>query len=196
MERREFLFNTSILGSAVLVGCNGFESKSTTSVSEEYPDSLYVPPSENRIKLAYEQTGNQLTTVELKLPPKMCGPAPHIHEELDEIVRVLSGTLTVMVEDEIIQLPEGAWHFRPRKKVHGFWNATDKPVHFIEISPNQNFDVMLKQIWNLRDKLRAEGVSLDSPEAWAQVDEIQKDWGITMFHERRKEIILKHGLKG
>lgn len=172
------------------------EAKKQEKNLEKLGSVLYVPPNNQRIKLSYEDTGNQLTTVELKLPPKMCGPAPHFHEELDEIVRVISGTLTVMVEDEIITVPEGGWHFRPRRKIHGFWNETDMPVHFLEIYPNQNFDVMLEKIWNLREKLKKDGITLDSKEAWNQVDEIQKPFGITMFHERRKEIIQKYGLVG
>lgn len=196
MERRKFLYNSSILGCGVLAGCNSVNAKKEESKPANSGSALYVPPNDNRIKLSYEDTGNQLTTVELKLPPKMCGPAPHAHEELDEIVRVISGTLTVMVEDKIVTVPEGGWHFRPRKKVHGFWNETDKPVHFIEIYPNQNFDVMLAKIWDLRDKLKKDGISLDSKEAWDQVDELQKPWGITMYHERRREIIEKYGLEG
>lgn len=196
MERRDFLFQSTILGGALMVGCSGTSPNQEKPQSSTVANTLYVPPNEDRIKISYEQTGNQLTTVELKLPPKMCGPAPHIHEELDEIVRVLSGTLSVMVDEEIIKVPAGAWHFRPRKKIHGFWNETDEPVHFIEIYPNQNFDIMLGKIWALREDLKGRGISLDSKEAWVEVDKIQKQWGITMFHERRPEIIKKYGLLG
>ncbi|EAZ79299.1 cupin domain-containing protein [Algoriphagus machipongonensis] len=196
MERRKFIKNTTFFGSALLIGCNGNPSETESIKQNVNADTLYIPPNDKRIKLSYEQTGDQLTTVELKLPPKMCGPAPHSHDELDEIVRVLSGTLTVMVEDSIVKIPEGGWHFRPRKKIHGFWNEEDEPVHFIEIYPNQNFDVMLQRIWDLRNRLIKSGISLDSKAAWEKVDEIQKEWGIKMYHERRKEIIDKYGLRG
>lgn len=196
MERRDFLLGSSILGGAIITGCTSMHSKVPTTKQNGLVDTLYVPPNDHRIKMRYEQTGRQLATVELKLPPKMCGPAPHIHEDLDEVVRVLSGTLTVMVEDEILRVPAGGWHFRPRKKVHGFWNETDQPVHFIEIYPNQNFDVMLEKIWKLREELKSKGISLDSKEAWLAVDHIQEKWGITMFHEQRSHIIKKYGLLG
>ena len=55
---------------------------------------------------------------------------------------------------------------------------------------------MLQKIWDLRKELTQNGVSLDSKKAWEKVDEIQKKWGITMYHERRKEIIDKYELRG
>lgn len=195
MDRRNFVFGTAIVGGSFLFGCSENASAVTTEINKN-ADTLYVPPNNDRIKLSYEDTGNQLTTVEFKLPPKTCGPAPHFHEDLDEIVRVISGTLTVMVEDQIIEVPEGGWHFRPRKKIHGFWNATDLPVHFIEIYPNQNFDVMLQKVWNLREQYLGKGIALDTPEVWSALDKIQQQWGITMYHERRNEIIEKYGLQG
>lgn len=196
MNRRHFIYNTSMLGSAVLTGCHGSSSLAETREIKSTAGEVYVPPNKERVKLSYEQTGNQLTTVELMLPPKMCGPAPHYHEDLDEIVRVLSGTLTLMVEDEVVRVPEGGWHFRPRKKVHSFWNETDQPVHFIEIYPNQNFDVFLKKIWEIREDFKVKGISQDSPEHWAAQQELNRQWGITAYYERRKEIIEKYGLIG
>ena len=196
MKRRKFIHNTAVFGSALLIGCNTNQAASGSKEEITNADTLYVPPNDNRIKIGYEQTGNQLATVELKLPPKMCGPAPHSHDELDEIVRVLSGTLTVMVEDTIVKVPEGGWHFRPRKKIHGFWNAEDVPVHFIEIYPNQNFDVFLRKTWAIRDKYTVKGLSWDTPEAWKEMEKLQDEWGITVYPERRQEIIEKYGLKG
>ena len=136
MERRKFIHNTTIFGSALLIGCNGNPTDSKSKKEKANADTLYVPPNDNRIKITYEQTGNQLTTVELKLPPKMCGPAPHSHDELDEIVRVISGTLTVMVEDTIVRIPEGGWHIRPRKKYTDFGTRVMNPyilLKFIQI---------------------------------------------------------------
>ena len=188
--------SSSILGGAILLGCNSNKSLVETRGVDTTATELYVPPHTNRIKLSYEQTGNQVATAELMLPPKTCGPAPHFHDELDEIVRVLSGTLTLMVEDEVVRVPAGGWHFRPRKKVHSFWNETDEPVRFIEIYPNQNFDVFLRQIWALIDSYKGKGMSRDSPELWAAQRRLNEQWGITTFDERRLEIIEQYGLTG
>ena len=196
MKRRDFFYSSCILGSAILLGCNSTQGLVETRKINSTANELYIPPNSNRIKMSYEQTGNQLATAELMLPPKMCGPAPHYHDELDEIVRVVSGTLTLMVEDEVVKVPEGGWHFRPRKKVHSFWNETDEPVRFIEIYPNQNFDVFLKKIWTLRDSYAAKGLTREAPELWQEQEQLNKQWGITGYPERRNEIIKKYGLRG
>lgn len=76
------------------------------------------------------------------------GPAPHIHEELDEIMLVLEGTATVIVEGKVEEIQAGGWHLRPRKIEHTFWNGSDKPLRFIDMYFNQNFEDFLEKLFH------------------------------------------------
>jgi mannose-6-phosphate isomerase-like protein (cupin superfamily) len=50
-----------------------------------------------------------------------------MHKDLDELMYVLEGTATVMIGEELYEVQAGGWNFRPRRIVHSFWNASDKP---------------------------------------------------------------------
>ena len=60
-----------------------------------------------RIRVRSSRTANQYTCVETALAPKTMVPSPHRHAHLDELSFVLQGTLSVMVEDEVYDIPAG-----------------------------------------------------------------------------------------
>nr|WP_290933965.1 cupin domain-containing protein [Haliscomenobacter sp.] len=72
------------------------------------------------VKLTHGQTYGQFSCVEVDLAPRQMGPPPHVHYELDEIMRVLEGTVTVLEGDKAVEVAAGGWHFRPRGVVHTF----------------------------------------------------------------------------
>ncbi|WP_421944741.1 cupin domain-containing protein [Pedobacter sp.] len=84
-------------------------------------------------KFNKSQTDGHIGITESTLPVGVLGAPPHLHNGFDEICRVIQGTLTIMVGDEIFEVNEGDWHLRPRGIVHSFWNTGTKPVKFIEI---------------------------------------------------------------
>ena len=67
-------------------------------------------------KLDSAQTAGNLGCAELTLAPGFLGAPPHYHEHFDEVIRVLEGTVTVLVGDTIYEVPAGGWHLRPRGK--------------------------------------------------------------------------------
>jgi uncharacterized cupin superfamily protein len=75
---------------------------------------------------------------EIYLKPKQAGPPPHLHKELDEVMRVVEGSVHVMVGDTVTQMKAGDWHVRPHGVIHTFWNASDQPALHIDIFPNQD----------------------------------------------------------
>lgn len=167
---------------------------------------FYIPPEAPldpgsfgvniRLLVRSSQTDYQYTCVETALAPKTLGPSPHFHKDLDEISLVLEGTLSVMVEGDVFEVPAGGMQMRPRGLVHTFWNGTDKPVRFLDMFLNQNFDDYLEEFFRImnhsaRDK--SESRSLEVAKRFAELD---LEFGVTQYHERRKDIIDKYGLTG
>ena len=207
MERRKFiglgtigtLIGTSLIEES-FGQSNGENGRAITNKMKRKPiKPLYVPTDNSpffggRTKIKFEQTNNQFTTMEFIIPPKTMGPAPHVHKDLDETMRVLKGTVTVMVGDKIIEITEGGWHIRPHGITHTFWNATNEPVHFVEFYANQNFDIFFEDYGNLFKKLKEEGISADSTEGRKRQDKIMAEWGIQMYHNQKQALIDKYGL--
>jgi len=212
MRRRSFITNSIIgglAGSSVL-------SEGLAQAATDKPEAItnkrtksqlkpfYVAPDNNadftnmpRFKINFLQSDKQFSAVEFNLPPKTMGPAPHVHKDLDEFTRVLKGTVTVMVGGELFEVKEGGWHLRPHGIVHTFWNAGDEPAMFIDIYPNQNFEVWLDEALKLFSQFRKEGLGApaDSKEARRRMDELNKEWGMVMYYNQRKPLMDKYGLK-
>jgi mannose-6-phosphate isomerase-like protein (cupin superfamily) len=75
------------------------------------------------VKVAHDLTYGQISCIETDLAPLQMGPPPHVHYELDEIMRVVEGTVTLLEGDKVVEVEAGGWHFRPRGVIHTFWNA-------------------------------------------------------------------------
>jgi oxalate decarboxylase/phosphoglucose isomerase-like protein (cupin superfamily) len=124
------------------------------------------------------------------------GPSPHLHKDLDELMYVVEGTATVMIGEEIHEVPSGGWNFRPKGIIHSFWNASDSELRFIDFFFNQNFEDYLEELFHkiIPDMIK-NGLTPASPEIAERITAIDKKFGITWFHERRKAIVEKYGLK-
>jgi|SRR5690242_221683 mannose-6-phosphate isomerase-like protein (cupin superfamily) len=162
------------------------------------PDDLLEPRPRGinmRVLVKSAQTDYQFSCVELVLAPKKMGPAPHIHTHLDEFTYVLEGTLGVLVGDEIKEVKAGGFSYRPHGIVHSFWNPSDKPLRFIEMDCNQNFDEYLEDLFSNRIAyMTKHNLKADDPfiSKWAK--ELHEEFGLTFFPQKGKEIIEKFGL--
>lgn len=148
-----------------------------------------------RVRVRSSQTANQYTCVETALGPRTMGPSPHRHEHPDELAFVREGTLSVMVEDEVYDVPAGGMHWRPRGLVHSFWNATDEPVCFLDMFLNQNFDEYLEAFFALRDAVNQPESTVSDQEFGERMAELDSEFGVTQFHDRRGEILNRYELK-
>jgi mannose-6-phosphate isomerase-like protein (cupin superfamily) len=162
-------------------------------------NEIYVKPSgqdfTSGAKIRFEHTNNQFSTWERIIQPKKLGVPPHLHTDLDEIMRVIKGRVAVLVGDQVTYVEEGAWHLRPHGIVHTFWCESDEPATVIEIYPNQNFEVYLEEINKLMGQLRKNGTKPDSQHAINLIDKLDKEWGVVTFHDQREGIMKKYGLK-
>jgi mannose-6-phosphate isomerase-like protein (cupin superfamily) len=168
---------------------------------------FYLPPSEPlhhgmgnievRTIIRAAQTNNQLSNVEVAMGPKQMGPSPHTHTELDELMYVLEGIATVMIGDQIIDVPAGGWIFRPHGIVHSFWNSQLTPMRFIDFFFNQNFEDYLDIFFHeiIPDMLK-NNLNPTSPEIAKRFEDLDSQFGVTYFHGQRQEIIEKYGLNG
>jgi mannose-6-phosphate isomerase-like protein (cupin superfamily) len=148
-----------------------------------------------RVLVNSSQTNYQFSCVELALAPKKMGPAPHIHDHLDEFSYVLEGTLGVLVGDEMQEINVGGFSLRPRGIVHSFWNPSDEPLHFIEMDLNQNFDEYLEDLFSNRIAyMTKHHLKADDPVISKWAKELHEEFGLTFFPEKGKEIIEKFGL--
>ena len=204
MRRRNFMAS-SILGGATLLTLSGYKTKSDEKENPSNP--FYVAPQEPlspgpgkvdvRTLVHAHQTAKQFSNVEVAVAPKQMGPAPHFHADLDEMMYVVKGTATVLIGNEVYEVKQGGWNFRPRGVVHTFWNAQDYPLRFIDCFFNQNFEDYLDQLFHkIIPEMVSRKVTPADPEIKKQMDALDKTFGITWFHEQRKPLMDKYGLNG
>jgi quercetin dioxygenase-like cupin family protein len=85
-------------------------------------------------------TGGAFGVVLHDLPPKQLGSPIHTHANEDEYSYVLSGRLTALIGDEIVEAGPGEAVVKPRGIPHAFWNAGDEELRFVEIISPSGFE--------------------------------------------------------
>ena len=200
MERRNFI-TAGIASSLVLTNTSEMFAQ-----SEDNPKPFYVAPKGSllpgpgnmdiRTLVKAEKTNLQFSSIEAAIGPKQMGPSPHLHEALDELMYVTEGTATVLIGQEIYEVKAGGWIFRPRKIVHSFWNATNEPIKFIDCFFNQPFEDYLETLFHkIIPEMIANKLTPQSPQIANQMTALDKKFGVTYFHDQRKAIVDKYGLK-
>jgi mannose-6-phosphate isomerase-like protein (cupin superfamily) len=203
MDRKQFL----ISGLLSTFAAPGFgKSVERSANPQKKLEPFYIPPDDIltvergvaiRVKVRSSQTDMQYSCVDVAIAPRAMGPAPHVHEALDELMYVCEGTVNVMVGDKVYEVKEGGWHFRPRGIPHTFWNATDKHARSIDMYFNQNFEDFLEELFfKIIPEMKQRNLAPNHPEVVARMVALDKKFGITTFPEQRQAIIEKYGLIG
>ncbi len=204
MERRKFLtagvFGITLLNSSTFASVQNIDN-------EICSQPFYIPPREPlspgagntdvRTIIHYDQTDKQFSNIEVAVRPKQMGPSPHMHENLDELMYVLEGTATVMIGEKIYEVEAGGWNFRPKRIIHSLWNASDKPLRFIDCFFNQNLEDYLEELFHkiIPDMVK-NNFTPATPEIANRIAALDKKFGITWFHNQRQPIIDKYKLQG
>lgn len=168
-------------------------------------DPFYIPPAaalqpgpgglDIRTLIHSDQTNKQFSCVEFAVAAKKMGPAPHYHKELDELMYVLEGTATVMVEDQFYDIPAGGWHFRPHGKIHTFFNKTDQPFRGIDMYFNQNFEDYLEEmIHKIIPEMLQKKLTPADPGIAKRMHDLHEKFGLVGFPEKRQGLIDKFKL--
>lgn len=187
---------------------SGFGANPDAWTSKRPADALqpfYLPPMpplphngnmDIRVWVHSKMTGGVYSCVECAVAPKVMGPPPHFHKELDELMYVLEGTANVMVENEIVEIEAGGWHFRPRNLKHTFWNGSDKPLRFVDMYFNQPFEEFLERIFH--ELTPEKGYPQGSDQLLKEYDRLNEQFGLvyapTAFEERQA-IVAQYGLR-
>ncbi|KAF0131988.1 MAG: Cupin 2 barrel domain-containing protein [Bacteroidetes bacterium] len=204
MERRNFLMTTSLFAA--------FSALSPLAIgaTHETPDSDPLKPvllpgttpldhkggMDIRVWMRSSMTNGLFSSVECAVAPKRMGPAPHHHLELDEIMYVVEGTASVLVGDEIVEVNAGGWHLRPRLITHTFWNASEKPLRFIDMYFNQPFEEYLEAVFH--ELTPENGYANGSEKKNKEISALAERFGLVHLPdawEKRNEIAAKYGLK-
>jgi len=213
MENKQITSRRNAIGQLLLAtaGLSMFsqpssaESKRAETTTNENLSPFFLPPMEPlkpgpggldiRTWVRSSQTNMQYSCVEFAVAAKKMGPEPHYHKELDELMYVLDGTATVMVEDTIYEIPAGGWHFRPRGMVHTFFNNSDKSFRGIDMYFNQNFEDYLEEIFHkIIPDMQKNKLSMADPAIAKQMHALHEKFGMVGFPEKRKPIMEKYGL--
>ena len=203
MKRKQFLLSGLMASMAV----TGF-GKNTSPVGDQKPlNPFYIAPDAElldpgpvmaiRMKVRSSQTNLQYSCVDVAVAPKTMGPAPHVHDKLDELMYVHEGTVNVLVGTEVYEVKAGGWHFRPHGIVHTFWNATDKIARCTDMYFNQNFDDFLEELFfKIIPDMQKRNLPRTHPDIASRLQQLDTKFGITTYHEQRQAIIDRYGLKG
>jgi mannose-6-phosphate isomerase-like protein (cupin superfamily) len=204
MQRRDFLSAASLLA-----GFAGIPQIATAMPGVLLPAANIdpvllpsLPPLDHkgsmdiRVWVRNKMTGGVFSNVECAVAPKVMGPPPHKHKDLDELMYVVEGTANVMVEGEFIEVPAGAWHLRPRGLTHTFFNASDKPLRFFDMYFNQPFEEFLEQVFF--EYTPEKGYPYGSKARNDVMDKLNEQYGLYYAPSsgaERQAIIDKYGLK-
>lgn len=149
-----------------------------------------------RVWVRSEMTNGVFSNVECAVAPKTMGPPPHYHLELDELMYVVEGTASVLVGDEVVQVPSGGWHLRPRNFKHTFWNASEEPLRFFDMYFNQPFEQYLEQIFH--ELTEQKGYPEGSDKKTQQIMALNDKFGVKFPEDafaQRDYLVKAYGLR-
>jgi len=203
MERRHFLQSAGLFSAIGLLPTAGITA--APALINDPLQPFVLPPQaplehhnnmDIRVWVRSAATGGVYSCVECAVAPKVMGPPPHLHKALDELMYVMEGTASVMVENEVVEIPAGGWHFRPRNLKHTFWNGSDKPLRFIDMYFNQPFEEFLERIFH--ELTPEKGYPRGSEQLKKEHDILNEKFGLVYEPDCgavRETIIKKYGLK-
>ena len=207
MERRDFFIKNSMLAAFGCLSLTGFAAladKDEVNNPESIKPVLLpaLPPLDHkggmdiRVRVRSSMTNGLYSNVECAVAPKMMGPPPHYHKELDELMYVVEGSASILIGDDIVQVEAGGWHLRPRMIKHTFWNASEKPLLFIDMYFNQPFEEYLERIFH---ELTTENGFPDGSDAKQnEINKLNEKFGLVFpadAFDQRQEISKKFGLR-
>ena len=205
MERRNFLQTAGLFAAIGMLPKTELFAQKGASLLTDPLQPFYLPPMEPlphkggmdiRVWVRSKMTGGVYSCVECAVAPRIMGPPPHYHKELDELMYVFEGTASVMVENEVVEIAAGGWHFRPRNMKHTFWNASDQPLRFVDMYFNQPFEEFLERIFH--ELTPENGFPQGSEQIRREYERLTEEFGLVYeatANEQRQAIMEKYGLK-
>jgi quercetin dioxygenase-like cupin family protein len=117
-------------------------------------ESADLGPNHTSFLLGTEQTGGQFSLTEFVMaPPPAPGPPPHAHEDSDEVVYVLEGTLEMGIGERKLVGSAGSLMLAPRGTTHSLQNAGHEPARFLVILSPSGYEGFWREMGELRARL-------------------------------------------
>jgi quercetin dioxygenase-like cupin family protein len=91
---------------------------------------IELGPNEVVIRLSGDDTGGAFSLLEYTAPPDGPSPAPHVHEETDEVIYVLDGKLECAVGEDTVTAVAGDTVWIPMGTPHSFEVAGSREAWF------------------------------------------------------------------
>jgi len=91
------------------------------------------------VLLRSEETGGDVSVIEIVVPPHSAGPPLHTHD-FDEAFYLLEGELIFQVEEALVTKGAGELVFAPRNVAHALANHSDAPARYLLICTPAGFE--------------------------------------------------------
>jgi quercetin dioxygenase-like cupin family protein len=92
--------------------------------------AFWWTPAMRRVeKVVSERTEGRFAVSEVTVQPGYASP-PHVHHREEEAVYVLEGSLTVLLNGELVEGGPGSWFFFPRESPHS-WIVGDRGARLL-----------------------------------------------------------------
>ena len=93
-----------------------------------------------------EEVANEYAITEWRMEAGGPGPAPHIHENNNELIYVLQGPVSVLVEETWEKLETGGLVVIPAGTNHTFRNDSNQRVGILNIFLSGAYEAMMPQL--------------------------------------------------
>jgi quercetin dioxygenase-like cupin family protein len=106
-------------------------------------DAIWMLNSLYEVRASSDDTGGELTAMEMTIPPGM-GPPPHVHEG-GESVYVLEGQVRYHIGGDVHEGGPGTFFYVPAGIEENFEPADDKPVRLLVVYTPGGMDGFFKE---------------------------------------------------
>src|SRR4051794_16442118 len=143
-------------------------------MSSTLSDAIRVGALSIRFVLDAEASGGRATAFECGVPAHAVMPAPHSHNDFDEINYGLAGVTTFTVDGEVRELHPGEAVFIPRGAIHAFENRSGEDAKFLALTtPGLLGPDYFKQVAAVLD------AAAGGPPDLAAIGEVMRRHGLT-----------------
>ncbi|HET6764789.1 MAG TPA: cupin domain-containing protein [Longimicrobiaceae bacterium] len=127
------------------------EAPSSPPPQQATPETIAIRRFHTTVRVSGESTGGAMSVLEHTLPAGFVAMPLHTHSRETEVTHVLEGTLTVQVGDDVVTAGPGTYVVKPAGIRHTFWNESERPVRFLEITTPGGVETFYREVSSVID---------------------------------------------
>ena len=117
-------------------------------------ETVELGPNRVAFPLSGEETGGRYSLTEFMMaPPPAPGPPPHLHENADEAIYVVAGTVEMALGEQRLTGTPGAVMLAPRGTLHALANPGPEPARMLIILSPPGYESFWREMAALRAQL-------------------------------------------